>query len=510
MRNFYLAFKSAVLFVCVCAALLAGPVMAAAPVASRLATLHGKTVVLVQDRPYLMYGVQLRLDDFLGSDDSAANWARASAYFEKARSLGFRTVIIPVHWSTIEPTEGHYDFASYVDPVISNADHYKLSVQLLWYGSDVCGFDCAPAYVEQNHTRFPRNPAFPQFLDLSSPALVARESAALAALMTHLAVSDRQRRVIMMQIENEPDGAADLPVDWNSAVDRARKQFAGGQYTAVRSLINTLGDLVHHSADSMVTRDNGGTSEHVYDLFQTRSGVDIFGVDTYQHTPAGVKRVLQSIPVDTLGNVPHQPEGGGQYANLISLILSNFEEGGTYMVYELRTVGRPYDLGIYRKTTAQADIWQERDGTALVPYGLDGAASSDGPENKTMEIRSFNALVDKADQQIAQAKPGDCTAFGIDDTLGTGTETKTVGRDIIGYHSENHGQAFVMHVADGSLIFMSLKNGSIFTLDAALAKDAHASVGYFDERDRWVQTETRPVIGGTLTLNAGEVIRLYG
>ena len=475
---------------------------------SRLAVVQGKTVVIVRGRPCLMYGVQMRLDDFLGSDRSPARWSRAKVYFQKAREAGFRMVIVPVAWSAIEPTEGRYEFGSYVDRVIEGADTYGLDVQLLWYGSDVCGWDDAPQYVEKDVARFPRNANYPRFLDLSGSALVGRESAALAALMAHVAAYDTHRRVIMVQVENEPDGAADVPVDWGSTADREAKLFAGGQYPAVRSLINALARVVHQSPRDVVTRCNGGTDARIDDLFRTRDGVDVFGVDSYQSKPDALKRTLNSLPVETPGNVPHQPEGGGQYAALIRLILSNFEEGGGYQVYELRTVGRPYDLGIYRKTTPDADAWQERDGSQAVPYALSGAAESDGPENDTQEIRDFNRLIAKADAQIAVARKGSCAAFGITGAPGPVDETRTVGSVTVGYRSASGAPAFALQETGGGVLLMSLKGGSTFTLGHGLLSRTGVSVGRYDRAGHWFGEGIRRFQAHTLTLGAGEVARI--
>ena len=64
---------------------------------SRLMNINGKTAVVANGQPYLMYGVQLRLDNFMGWDHSSTRWALAEEYFQKAADAGFKTVIVPVH-----------------------------------------------------------------------------------------------------------------------------------------------------------------------------------------------------------------------------------------------------------------------------------------------------------------------------------------------------------------------------------------------------------------------------
>ena len=212
--------------------------------------------------------------------------------------------------------------------------------------------------------------------------------------------------------------------------------------------------------------------------------------------------------METPGNVPHQPEGAGQYAALLRHILSNFEEGGGYQVYELRTVGRPYDLGIYRKTTAAADAWQERDGTQAVPYDLSGATVSDGPENDTQEIKDFNRLISKADAEIATARKGSCAAFGIAGTPGPVDETRTVGSVTVGYRSAAGAPAFALQESDGNVLLMSLKGGSTFTLGSGTRNGVRVSVGRYDPAGHWIGESFRRFQGNALTLAAGEVARV--
>ncbi len=173
---------------------------------SYLKTKNGKTIVVVNERPYLMYGVQIRLD-WLMPDFSEATWAKAQSCFEHASTLGFKTVSVPVYWSHVEPTEGVYQYANYLDKIIDNAKAHGLYLQILWFGSDVCGWNDAPQYVQDDKVRFPRLAKYDNFLDLTNPKLIDKEKAALAAMMSHIASYDTSDRVVMIQVENEPDGA---------------------------------------------------------------------------------------------------------------------------------------------------------------------------------------------------------------------------------------------------------------------------------------------------------------
>ncbi len=119
-----------------------------------------------------------------------------------------------------------------------------------------------------------------------------------------------------------------------------------------------------------------------------------------------------------MSNVAHQPEGGGAPDNLINLILSNFEEGGGFLIYELRCTSANSDSGIYRYAPDLSN-WVERDGTQEIWKGK--------LENKTSDIALFNHTINKADQKIAVAVKGRCAAFNVDNHSGNWTEDRTIG-----------------------------------------------------------------------------------
>jgi len=454
---------------------------------SYLRTEKGKTFVVANGQPYLMYGIQLRIDHIIWNPTAQTDWTRADHYFERARAIGFRTVVVPAAWSYIEQSEGNYQFAYYVDKIIESADKYDLSIQLLWYGSDVCGYNFVPPYVRNDRVRFPRTAKYDTFYDLSSPSLIKAESAALSALMNRLADIDIHNRVIMIQIENEPDGAGDLvnTVNWGDSNDKAAKMFAGSQFDAAAALMNTLGDIVHRSRRNVVTRCNVGTPYRSLDLYlalrQAGTGLDIVGVDTYSDDPKTTKSVLTTIPVETVGNVSHQPEGDATAPNLINLVLSDFEEGGGFLIYDL--------IGLYRGSeSADPSTWSGRD-------GLD-------------KFRSFNQLVYKADKMIAVTPKGKSAAFNVAGNAGNWKEQRTVGTTLVTFETSNGGAAFAIQDINDDLILMNLTDGGEFTLDLTHTRAPAVSLGSFDQNNIWREQGKKAIVDGTLTLSAGDVARI--
>ena len=63
---------------------------------SRIVRTADNNYIEVNGQPYLMYGVQFRLDNYY--EKYSKTTAPVNQYFEKDRSAGFRTVAIPLNW----------------------------------------------------------------------------------------------------------------------------------------------------------------------------------------------------------------------------------------------------------------------------------------------------------------------------------------------------------------------------------------------------------------------------
>ena len=465
----------------------------------------GKSYVVANGQPYLMYGIQIRIDWSGWKPGLGSDWSVPDAYFKAAKDIGFKTVVVPVYWSYIEPKEGAYDY-SYIDHVVESADRYDLAVQILWYGTDVCGYSIVPDYVRDDRNRFPKNQQFDAFFDLSAPDLVEKECATLTSLMNRIADYDKQRRIIMVQIENEPDGAGDLEktIDWGDTADKTAKMYAGNQLDAAADLMNALGMAVHTSRRNVVTRCNVGTPFRALELYHAirnaGSGVDIIGVDTYSNDTAVTKDVLNTIPITTIGNVAHQPEGEGSAPNIICMVLSDFEEGGGFLLYDLSQLMRG-------KQGENPSFWSIRDGTKMLDYVVDGI-KRERPELKTDLLRSFNLTIYKVDKRIAVAPKGMIAAFNIDCNDGDWQQQRVVGGVSVGFYTSNGGQALAILDFNGDLILLNIGDAAVFTFDQGYVQTGGAPVGYFDENNLWHEQERKPFAGNTLKLAAGDVVRL--
>ncbi|KQW05580.1 hypothetical protein ASC66_11380 [Leifsonia sp. Root4] len=127
--------------------------------------------------------------------------------FAKVAALGANTVLAPVAWSLLEPTEGTFDF-SLVDIMLEAAERFDLKLVPLWFGSWKNGMSSyIPGWVKRDAARFPRAEVREQgriehLSPFSSEARTA-DAAAFRAFMAHLREVDIAHTAIMVQVENE-------------------------------------------------------------------------------------------------------------------------------------------------------------------------------------------------------------------------------------------------------------------------------------------------------------------
>lgn len=442
--------------------------------------------------PYLVYGIQLRIDDYLGYRPytDSIKLAGMHEYFEYTAKAGFRDAAIPVPWYWIETGENQFNF-SLIDTFLYNANKYNLRLHILWFGSDVCGSSCAPLYINNQLGIYPRivDKAGAPFV-FNNSKLIAEEVNALDRLADYLSKKDANRRVLMIQIENEPNGKGVTGRAW-----------AGGQKKDVLHLLDTLGKVIHNSQSNMITRVNLTTSDKSADEFQYLSGINMVGSDCY------AEKLTDFITISGYFNYPwnfnYTPENGATYSNGINLALAAFDQGAGYLMYELRTTGTrvdSYDFGLFRST--RKNDWIERDGSRAVTY-LPGS-SIRNTEIIAEKLRNFNEMIYKADKKIAECPDQRSIAFNLINSKGKINESKKLSAYMINFYSPNGGLALVLEDKNKDLILLNLKDSSVFTFDE-IPLGSHTSVGWFDEHNAWHKSKSLIMTNKTLRLESKEV-----
>lgn len=177
------------------------------------------TQLIVDGAPLVLLAGELH-------NSSSSSLAYMAPIWDKLIALRLNTVLAAVSWELIEPEEGRFDF-TLVDGLVKEARRHNLRLVLLWFGSWKNGVSSyTPAWVKRDTQRFPRaigssNGNKKDLLTPFSDANCAADTRAFAALMRHIrAIDEKQRTVVMMQVENEV-GIRPEPRDLGAAADAA-------------------------------------------------------------------------------------------------------------------------------------------------------------------------------------------------------------------------------------------------------------------------------------------------
>ncbi|MCC7176268.1 MAG: DUF5597 domain-containing protein [Bryobacterales bacterium] len=178
------------------------------------------TQLMVDGKPFLVLGAELH-------NSSASNLAYLKPVWPRLKAMRINTVLTPVYWEFLEPKEGQFDF-TLVDGQIREARSHDLRLVFLWFGSWKNSMSSyVPDWVKTNQERFPRaQDKDGQGIEALSTLSAANRDAdakAFAALMRHIREADTQRRVIMIQVENEVGRMGDT----RDRSEAANKAFEG-------------------------------------------------------------------------------------------------------------------------------------------------------------------------------------------------------------------------------------------------------------------------------------------
>lgn len=265
---------------------------------------NGASQLIVHGKPYLMLGGEL-------GNSSAGTEAQADAILPRLSALHVNTVLMPVAWEQIEPTEGHFDFRL-LDHWIDVARNNRMHLVLLWFGSWKNGFsDYAPAWVKANTRRFPRARAIDgtplDILSTFGAETLRLDSRAFAALMAHLRTSDSQQTVLMVQVENEVGVVGDRR-DRSVEADRA---FAGD---VPPSLIQALLAKRERLTPELATHFNpqGHTWKEVFGDAADEAFM-VWRYATYADAVASAGKQQYALPMYMNAQLPAPLERAGEY-----------------------------------------------------------------------------------------------------------------------------------------------------------------------------------------------------
>ena len=157
--------------------------------------------LIVNEKPFLILGGELH-----NSSSSNADYMRP--IWEQLKKKNLNTVVAPVYWELIEPTEGKFDF-TLVDSMIVGVRKQNLKLVILWFGTWKNGYSTyVPSWVKHNSDKYPyakdKSGKNLQILSALGEETMKADARAFKALMKHIREFDeKEQTVIMAQIENE-------------------------------------------------------------------------------------------------------------------------------------------------------------------------------------------------------------------------------------------------------------------------------------------------------------------
>jgi hypothetical protein len=155
---------------------------------------------MVDDQPFWARAGEL-------NNSSASSRAFMSEVWPKLVRARLNTVLAVISWDMFEPEEGRYDFSN-IDELIEDARANHIKLVPLWFGTWKNGAShYVPYWVKADQQRFALTRTLMGNIDTISPlneAAKAADAKAFAALMGHIReVDEKERTVIMVQVENE-------------------------------------------------------------------------------------------------------------------------------------------------------------------------------------------------------------------------------------------------------------------------------------------------------------------
>lgn len=210
--NLKIRLTIAILLVCMVAALAQNPVI------PHLKQKGTTKQLIVNGKPFLVMGGEVH-------NSSTSSVSCMAPLWDKMKKKNLNTVIAPVYWELLEPSQGKFDF-TLVDSMILGARKHDLHLVILWFGSWKNGYSMyTPAWIKRNTEKYPRakdkeGNSYEMLSALNVESQHA-DAKAFKTLMRHIKeVDSKYQTVIAMQIENEM-GLFNSPRDYGKVANDA-------------------------------------------------------------------------------------------------------------------------------------------------------------------------------------------------------------------------------------------------------------------------------------------------
>jgi hypothetical protein len=257
--------------------------------------------LFLHGEPFLILGGELA-----NSSASSAAYMDGRDTWQTLREAGLNTVLAPVYWELLEPTEGQFDFST-VDYLLASARAHDLHLVLLWFGTWKNSMSCyVPAWVKQDFgNRFTlaenSDGTHPEILSAFDREALKADCRAFAALMRHLREKDGDTgTVLMVQVENEigflgdaREHGTEAEKAWEMGKERDEERFQAAAYARYAEAVARAGKqeyalpmFVNAALNSRGRKPgeypSAGPLDHLMDIWKAEApSIDLVCPDIY-------------------------------------------------------------------------------------------------------------------------------------------------------------------------------------------------------------------------------------
>lgn len=331
--------------------------------------------IRVNGKDFAFIGTQIRVDAFMNCDKLTFN--EIELLFNEASKLGVTVVQIPIEWAKLEVEKDQFDY-TYLWHILTFANRYSLKIELLWFGTNMCGDThsyTVPDYILRDGKTYPKFDALRTgeywnyygvlwFLDFDNENLMARESAAISKMMDYIyefdSTHEGKKPVIGIQVLNEPDIFVRFRIKQYNVLSRVTgvEMTSEEGYQKICNSLDRLGKAVKNSKYKVYTRvnfanatsaDQISSGTGIYDGSSVKNapdfverihnleGIDIVGDDSYNSSVKNIKGLASMFATKIKNNFGHIAENDGNYSNTPSLILAAMSQHAGYSIYDMIT-----------------------------------------------------------------------------------------------------------------------------------------------------------------------------
>jgi beta-galactosidase GanA len=459
---------------------------------------HGDTAQLIVDgKPFLMLAAEIHNSSSSSLDYMKPIWPRLAA-------IPLNTVLTPLSWELIEPTEGKYDF-TLVDGLIQQARESKLHIVFLWLASWKNGMSSyAPVWVKSDTRRFRRvieNGSEVEILSTLGTSTLDADAHAFAAVMRHIKQIDGQNHtVLMMQVENEVGVLGDTR-DHSPATDKA---FAAAVPTELIRYLQSHRETLFPDLRSLWEENGAKTSGTWEQVFGNTPRADevfmAWNYSRYVNHVAAAGKAEYPLPmyVNTWlagqNATPGQYPSGGPQPRVIDIwkaagsaidiyspdiYQSNFEDWCNWYNRAGNPLFIPETSG---GANGEANVFYaigQHQAMGFSPFGIDSWNDRENNLGKSYEV-----LQQLAPIILDHEKPGQMTGFVLDRTHSSasavlnGYQLNITLDEIFGSHAE---KGFGLIIATGPNEFLGAGSGFRVSFTPRSSGAPHAGIGYIEE-----------------------------